>query len=76
MKTRAWFARATAATASRPLPTTSTRQPGFSSGRRAKGGRALRTDTTFHNTLDFKIGKRLHNLPALRPVLAGWQPRA
>lgn len=33
-----------------------------------KEGRALRTETTFHNTLDFKIGKRLHNLPALRKV--------
>src|SRR5215471_19194293 len=33
-----------------------------------KEGRALRTETTFHNTLDFKIGKRLHNLPALREV--------
>src|SRR5215467_7288489 len=33
-----------------------------------KEGRALRTATTFHNTLDFKIGKRLHNLPALREV--------
>ena len=27
-----------------------------------------RTETTFHNTLDFQIGKRLHNLPALREV--------
>src|SRR5262249_61451926 len=33
-----------------------------------KEGRALRTETAFHNTLDFKIGKRLHNLPALREV--------
>jgi hypothetical protein len=33
-----------------------------------KEGRALRTETTFHNTLDFKIGKRLHNLPALREI--------
>jgi hypothetical protein len=33
-----------------------------------KEGRALRTEATFHNTLDFKIGKRLHNLPALRAV--------
>jgi hypothetical protein len=33
-----------------------------------KEGRALRTETTFHNTLDFKIGKRLKNLPALRKV--------
>jgi hypothetical protein len=33
-----------------------------------KEGRALRTETTFPNTLDFKIGKRLHNLPALREV--------
>ena len=33
-----------------------------------KEGRALRTETTFNNTLDFQIGKRLHNLPALRRV--------
>jgi hypothetical protein len=33
-----------------------------------KEGRALRTETTFHNTLEFQIGKRLHNLPALRKV--------
>jgi hypothetical protein len=33
-----------------------------------KEGRALRTETTVHNTLDFKIGKRLRNLPALREV--------
>src|SRR5262249_37137039 len=31
-----------------------------------KEGRALRTETTVHNSVDFKIGKRLHNLPALR----------
>jgi len=33
-----------------------------------KEGRALRTETTFHSTLDFKIGKRLKNLPAVRKV--------
>ena len=27
-----------------------------------------RTETTIHNTRDFSIGKRLCNLPALRPV--------
>ena len=30
--------------------------------------RALRTETTINNTRDFGIGKRLHNLPALRKV--------
>ena len=33
-----------------------------------KEGRALRTETTINNTRDFKIGKRLQNLPALREV--------
>src|SRR5882762_6918500 len=33
-----------------------------------KEGRALRTETVVNNTVDFKIGKRLHNLPALREV--------
>jgi len=33
-----------------------------------KEGRALRTETTINNTNDFDIGKRLHNLPALREV--------
>jgi hypothetical protein len=33
-----------------------------------KEGRALRTETMVHNTVDFRIGKRLHNLPALREV--------
>lgn len=33
-----------------------------------KEGRALRTETTINNTLDFGIGKRLTNLPALREV--------
>jgi len=33
-----------------------------------KEGRALRTETTINNTRDFAIGKRLHNLPALRVV--------
>jgi hypothetical protein len=33
-----------------------------------KQGRALRTETTIHNTRDFGIGKLLKNLPALREV--------
>jgi len=33
-----------------------------------KEGRALRTETTINNARDFEIGKRLHNLPALREV--------
>src|SRR5258708_27832189 len=33
-----------------------------------KENRALRTETTINNTYDFGIGKRLHNLPALRDV--------
>ncbi len=33
-----------------------------------KEGRALRTETTINNSRDFGIGKRLHNLPALRGV--------
>jgi hypothetical protein len=33
-----------------------------------KEGAALRTETTVNNTRDFGIGKRLHNLPALREV--------
>lgn len=33
-----------------------------------KEGRALRTETTINNTRDFKIGKRLENLPALRAI--------
>src|SRR5262249_62197073 len=33
-----------------------------------KEGRALRTETTINDTRDFKIGKRLENLPALREV--------
>lgn len=33
-----------------------------------KEARALRTETTINNTRDFKIGKLLHNLPALREV--------
>ena len=33
-----------------------------------KEGRALRTETTINDTRDFKIGKRLTNLPALRQV--------
>ncbi len=33
-----------------------------------KEGRALRTETTINDTRDFALGKRLHNLPALRAV--------
>jgi hypothetical protein len=33
-----------------------------------KEGRALRTETTINDARDFGIGKRLHNLPALRQV--------
>lgn len=33
-----------------------------------KQGRALRTETTINNSRDFAIGRRLHNLPALREV--------
>jgi hypothetical protein len=33
-----------------------------------KEGRALRTETTINDTRDFAIGKRLHNLPALRQI--------
>jgi hypothetical protein len=33
-----------------------------------KEGRALRTETTINNPRDFDIGKRLHNLPALREI--------
>jgi hypothetical protein len=33
-----------------------------------KEGRELRTETTINNTRDFRIGKRLTNLPALREV--------
>ncbi len=33
-----------------------------------KEGRALRTETTINNTNDFRIGRRLHNLPALRAI--------
>jgi hypothetical protein len=33
-----------------------------------KEGRALRTETTINDTWDFRIGKRLKNLPALREV--------
>jgi hypothetical protein len=33
-----------------------------------KEGRALRTETTINETWDFSIGKRLHNLPALRQI--------
>lgn len=33
-----------------------------------KEGRALRTETTINNTWDFRVGKRLHNLPKLREI--------
>jgi hypothetical protein len=33
-----------------------------------KEGRALRIETTINDTRDFDIGKRLHNLPALRKI--------
>jgi hypothetical protein len=33
-----------------------------------KEGRALRTETTINDTRDFRIGKRLTNLPALREI--------
>jgi len=33
-----------------------------------KEGRALRTETTINNTWDFRVGKRLHNLPKLRQI--------
>jgi hypothetical protein len=33
-----------------------------------KEGRALRTETIINDTYDFGIGKRLHNLPALRAI--------
>ncbi len=33
-----------------------------------KEGQALRTETTINNTRDFQIGKRIHNLPALREI--------
>jgi hypothetical protein len=33
-----------------------------------KEGRALRTETTINDTRDFRLGKRLKNLPALRQI--------
>jgi hypothetical protein len=33
-----------------------------------KEGRALRTEATINDTRDFGVGKRLHNLPALRQI--------
>ena len=33
-----------------------------------KKGRGLRTETTINNTYDFGVGKRLHNLAALREI--------
>ena len=32
------------------------------------GRKALRTETTINDTTDFRIGKRLTNLPALREI--------
>src|SRR2546426_5031818 len=39
-----------------------------------KEGQALRHETTVNNTRDFGIGRRLHNLPALRPSPRGHDP--
>ena len=39
-----------------------------------KEGRALRTETTIHNTRDFGIGKLLKNLPELRQDQLSSQP--
>ena len=39
-----------------------------SSGATRRKGRALRTETTINDTRDFRIGKRLTNLPALREI--------
>src|SRR5947209_3573275 len=33
-----------------------------------KENRALRTETTINNTYDFRVGRRLHNLPKLREI--------
>ncbi len=33
-----------------------------------KEGRALRTETTINNTHDFRVGRNLANLPALRAI--------
>jgi hypothetical protein len=33
-----------------------------------KESRALRTETTINNTYDFRLGRRLHNLPKLRAI--------
>jgi hypothetical protein len=33
-----------------------------------KQGRALRTETTINDSRDFAVGRRLHNLPALREI--------
>ena len=33
-----------------------------------KEGRGLRTETTINNTYDFRVGRRLKNLPALRQI--------
>jgi len=33
-----------------------------------KEGRVLRTEATIHNAWDFRVGKRLHNLPRLREI--------
>jgi hypothetical protein len=39
----------------------------FARGQRKKD-RALRTETTINDSRDFAIGRRLHNLPALRAI--------
>jgi hypothetical protein len=36
--------------------------------KRVHTGSALRTETTFNDTYDFAIGRRLHNLPTLRAI--------
>ena len=41
-----------------------------------KEGRALRPETTINNTCDFAVGRRLKNLPALRPTAACWRSKS
>jgi hypothetical protein len=40
-----------------------------------KEGRALRTETTINNSYDFRVGRRLANLPALRQIGFGTNRR-
>jgi hypothetical protein len=40
-----------------------------------KEGRALRTETTINNSYDFRVGRRLENLPALRQIGFGTNRR-